>query len=107
MLDELHALVHLFQELDHAFLFQPLDENLDDGERHLAQRRQRLVAVDALFEIHLGDSLQAKLVEEINQEPGLDAVSGKERDPLEDLPPAAVLACQRLDNSRQLREKKI
>src|SRR3990167_4964435 len=107
MLDELHALVDFFQKLNHVHLFQPLDEDLDNGERHLAQGRQRLVAMDALFEIDLGDGPEAKGIEEIDQQAGLNAVSGKKRDLLQGRSPAAVLARQGLENPGQLGEKKI
>ena len=70
--------------------------------RHRLERRQRLVAVAVLVEVDLRHRLQPELAPRVDQHRDLDAVAGRERQPLEQLAPRRHLARERLAHAREL-----
>ena len=73
--NQLHGLVHVFQQLDTVSAFDPPHHGLNDGKRHLAWGLQRLVVMDALLQINLRDRAQPKSLEDIDQQTHLDAIA--------------------------------
>ena len=105
--DQLHAPVDLFHEFDPIFLLESLHRDLEYGEGHLTQSRKRLIAMNALFKIDLGDGVETELAKEVDQQAGFDPVAGEERHALEGGAAPGVLARQRLNHAGELRIKKI
>ncbi len=88
-------------------VLQPPDDDLDDGEGHRREGGQRLVPMDPLPQVHLGDGLEAVGVEDVDEQPGLHAVAGEEGEPLQRLAPAGVLPGQRLDEAGEFGEEEV
>ena len=55
VVDQLHGLVDLFEQVDAVAVSEMLQPNLDDGERHLRQVEEGLIAMHPHPEIHLGN----------------------------------------------------
>ena len=66
--DQLHGAVHVFQEIAPVAPFQLAENRLDDDERHFAQGLEGLVVVDALLQIHLGNSPEAAALEDFDEQ---------------------------------------
>src|SRR5450759_43172 len=94
-------------QVELAFILQPLEHRLQYPERHLRERWELLVVMDPDLHVHLGEGAQPELPQDVQQQPALDAVAGEERDALEDLPPAGVLARERLHEPGELRPEQV
>src|SRR6266540_6435707 len=92
VLDELHAGVDLGQQVQTVTLLQSLHGDLEDGERHRTERRQRLVAMHSPLEVDLPNRLQAELLEHVDQQAGLHSVAGEKRQLLQHLAATGLFA---------------
>ena len=54
-MDQLHGFVDLFEQVNPMTVAEMLEAHLDDGERHLRQVEERLIAVHPHPEVDLGD----------------------------------------------------
>ena len=77
----------------------------EDGRGLGAELVEGAVAVDAYAKVHLGDRGDADSLDDVDEKAEVDAVALHERDLLEELAAARVLAGQRLGEHRQLREE--
>src|SRR5438270_4166522 len=74
----------------------------EDRRGHRRERRQRLVAVAVLLEVHLRHPLQPHRPPHVDQHRRLDAVAGRERERFQELAPRGHLAGERLAHTREL-----
>src|SRR5207247_158796 len=88
-------------------LADALERDLEDLEAHLREREEILIAMDALAHVDLRDRVEARALERVDEQPGLDAVPGEERELLEQRATAALLAGERLHDARELREEEV
>src|SRR5438067_11270366 len=107
MSHQLHALVYLGEELQTVAVLQTLDDDLDDRKGHLGQRPERLVAVNSLLQVHLAQAAQTILLEQVDEQPGLHPVAREEGHARQRRATTRVLAGQRLQEARQLREEQV
>lgn len=63
--------------------------------------------MSTLFEIDLSDGSQTELIENIDEQAGLDSVPREERHALQYFSAAAIFAREGLDDSREFREEQI
>ena len=70
--------------------------HLHDGERHLRQVEERLVAMDPHAEVDLGDGAHSVRLGNREQQAQFDAVSGEEGHALQHAAAARILAGERL-----------
>lgn len=63
--------------------------------------------MSTLFEIDLSDRAQTELIENIDEQAGLDSVPREERNALQYFSAATIFARERLDYTRKFREKQI
>ena len=103
---QLHRRAQLGEQAGLAPLLEPLHHRLEDHERHPRQALELLVAVDPPLEVDLAEALDADPLGDVDEVPDLDRVAGEERDRLEQRAPAGVLAGERLDEPRQLRDRR-
>ena len=104
---QLHRRAELGEEPRPAALLEPLHDRLEDHEAHPRQALQLLVAVHPPLQVDLAKAVQAEPLREVDEVADLDRVAGEERDRLEMLAPARVLAGERLDQARQLGEEQV
>ena len=107
VVNELHSRIDFLKKVDMPLALQPSHDNLDNGECHLAQRDDVLIAMDSILEVGLGDSIQAMPFQDIDKQPGFDPISGEERQLLKQPAPPGHFAGQRLDQTRELRIEQI
>src|SRR5439155_23509013 len=79
--------------------------SVEDGRCLGTELVEGAVAVDAYAKVDLGDRGEAHALDDIDEEAEVDAVALDERDLLEELAAARVLAGKRLGEHRQLREE--
>jgi hypothetical protein len=84
-----------------AVAAQALQDHPQHRVGHRGELGQRLVAVEALLEVHLRHGLEAHDVARVQQHRGLDRVAGGEREPLEQRPAGAHLPRERLGEGCQ------
>ncbi len=77
----------------------------EDRERLRPELGERSVAVLAHAEVDLRDRVAAEAVDDVDEQPELDAPPFDERQHLERLAPARVLAAERLHDVGELREQ--
>ena len=65
------------------------------------------MGVLALVEIDLGDRVETGDPVGVDQQGDVDAVSGHEREPLEQIPAGGDLACERLGDRREFRVEQV
>jgi hypothetical protein len=80
VMDQIHARVHLLCQFESLFSRKALHHHLHDGECHLAQREEGLIAMNSLFEIGLSDRAQPELTKNVNEQSGFYSVTGEKRD---------------------------
>ncbi len=93
--------------LQAAVALEPAGDRLQHRVRHRAEVAQRLVRVLADVEVDLGDRVEPDLRVGVEQQRDVDAVSGGERQPLEQLTAGGDLAGQRLTDRCQLRIEEV
>lgn len=96
VVNELHARAHLVHEPEAVSICKALHHDLHDGKGHLAERQQRLIAVDAKLQVCLCDTSQTKLFQDVDEQTSFHAVAGEEWYRLENLAASGHLARQRL-----------
>ena len=74
----------------------PLFDRREDGECHLAEGAQGLVAVLPATQMTLGERVEAGVTQRVDQNRDLDPVTGWQRQPLEQVPASCKFAGKRL-----------
>src|SRR5438093_2547117 len=105
--DQLHAATHLGEQLQLVALLQLANGRLQDGERHLGQVAERLVAMDPPLQVDLADGRQPHRLNDVHQQPDLHRIASEEGERLEQAAPPRVLTGEWLDDPRQLGEEQI
>src|SRR5438045_593983 len=105
--DELEARVGLLDQPLAVRLTDAAQPDLEDLERHLAQTEQVLIAVDALLHVDLRDRVESGTLQRVDEQAGLDAVIVEERQVLEEAAASALLACEWLQQTGELREEQV
>ena len=105
--DELDGRVRVLPRRLTVRIADALDGDLEDLEAHFRKREQSLIAVDALLHVHLRDRAKSRALQRVDEQSGLDAVAGEERDLLEQRAASTLFSRQRLHHSGQLREEQV
>src|SRR5919201_6029103 len=107
VVDQLHRLVHLLDEVNAMPIAQVLEPDLDDCEGHLGEVEESLVAVHPHTQVDLGDRPQAVGLGDGQQQAELDPVAGVKGDAFQHLAPPRVLPRERLHQAGELGKEQV